>query len=62
MGRTKLKKYRVVYSVDGVPGEPITKVRTEVPWATKKDIKTRIIQEYGGRKVTFHSIELVRGA
>lgn len=42
----------VTFTVEGVPGDPITQTFMDWIGTTRKDLKSRLTRQYGGRKVT----------
>jgi len=46
-----VKKYKVTFTVEGVPGAPMTKTFSAWRGTTRKELKQMIIRQYGGRKV-----------
>jgi hypothetical protein len=46
-----MKRYTVTFTVEGVPGDPMTKVLYDHVGATRKRIQAGLTSQYGGRKV-----------
>lgn len=51
------KRVAVTYTVEGIPGEPITKLMTKTPGVKDKYYKTVLANQYKGRKVTLLSVK-----